>query len=178
MKAPILWGKGIIVGAVRLGLPADLDHARWCEIGTNLCHLERALAWWVGDWWAFGEHCYGARREITEHPAGGDRRIRPAPMLPQFAGRSRFPAGHRDTCDDDLPPCGCAAADRRSMGDPLLLVERSSTRCGGTARVPVFGAAQSRSRSNSLTFSGSREAAPVRCRSGREANSNSSATPC
>ena len=68
MKSPILWGKGIIVGAVRLGLPADLDHARWCEIGTNLCHLERALAWWVGDWWAFGEHRYGARREITEHP--------------------------------------------------------------------------------------------------------------
>jgi len=68
MKAPILWGKGIIVGAVRLGLPADLDHARWCEIGTNLWRLERALAWWVGDWWAFGEHRYGARREITEHP--------------------------------------------------------------------------------------------------------------
>jgi hypothetical protein len=66
MKLPIAWGKGIIVGAVRLGLPADLDHARWCEIGTNLCHLERALAWWVGDWWAFGEHRYGALPEITE----------------------------------------------------------------------------------------------------------------
>src|SRR5260370_21185446 len=68
MKSPIMLGKGIIVGAVRLGLPADLDHARWCEMGANLCHLEHALAWWVGDWWAFGEHPHGARREITKDP--------------------------------------------------------------------------------------------------------------
>ena len=61
-------GKGIIVSVVRLGLPADLDHARWREIGTTLSHLERAVAWWVGDWWAFGEHRYGALREISEDP--------------------------------------------------------------------------------------------------------------
>src|SRR5215469_8525992 len=66
MKPPILWSKGIIVGAIRLALPADLDQARWCEIGTDLGRLERAVAWWVGDWWAFGEHRYGARRELTE----------------------------------------------------------------------------------------------------------------
>ena len=66
MKSPFVLGRGIIVGAVQLALPADLDHARWCEIGINLCHLERAVSWWVGDWWAFGEHRYGARREITE----------------------------------------------------------------------------------------------------------------
>jgi hypothetical protein len=65
MKSPIVWSKGIIVGAVRLGLPADLDHARWCEIGANLAQLEHAVAWWVGDRWAFGEHRHGARREIT-----------------------------------------------------------------------------------------------------------------
>src|SRR5260370_2413896 len=67
MESRIMLGKGIIGGAVRLGLPADLDHARWCEIGANLCHLEHALAWWVGDWWAFGEHHRGARRELTTH---------------------------------------------------------------------------------------------------------------
>jgi hypothetical protein len=66
MKSP--FGKGIIVGPVRLALPADLDHARWCEIGANLRHIERAVAWWLGDWWAFGEHRYGARRRITEDP--------------------------------------------------------------------------------------------------------------
>jgi hypothetical protein len=61
-------GKGIIVDVVRLALPADLDRVRWDEIGTNLGHLERAVAWWVGDWWAFGEHRHGARRQITEQP--------------------------------------------------------------------------------------------------------------
>ena len=64
---------------------------------------------------------------------------------------------------------------------------RSRARCaprdrrqgvGATARAPVFAAAQSRSRSSSPTSSRSREAAPVRRRSGREANSNSSATRC
>jgi len=68
MKPPILWSKGIIVRAIRLALPADLDQARWCEIGTNLGCFERAVAWWVGDWWVFGEHRYGARRELTEQP--------------------------------------------------------------------------------------------------------------
>jgi hypothetical protein len=60
-------------------LPADLDHARWCEIGANLWHLERAIAWWIGDWWAFGEHRHGARREITEDPDWRGSAIRPAP---------------------------------------------------------------------------------------------------
>src|SRR5438128_647699 len=68
MKSPVVFGKGIIVGAVRLALPADLDHARWSEIGADLRRLDHAVAWWVGDWWAFGEHRYGARREITEEP--------------------------------------------------------------------------------------------------------------
>ena len=53
-----------------------------------------------------------------------------------------------------------------------------STRSGRTARAPAFAAAPSHSRSSSPTFSRSRAAAPVRCRSGREANSNSSATRC
>ena len=56
--------------------------------------------------------------------------------------------------------------------------ERSSARCGNTVRAPVFAAAQSRSRSSSPTSSRSPEAAPVRYRSGREANSNSSVTHC
>src|SRR5947209_5177199 len=68
MKLPVMFGKGIIIGVVRLALPADLDHPRWCEIGADLRRFDRAVAWWVGDWWAFGEHRYGARREITENP--------------------------------------------------------------------------------------------------------------
>jgi hypothetical protein len=45
----LCWARIIIVGAVRLGLPADLEHARWCEIGADFCHLKHALASWVGD---------------------------------------------------------------------------------------------------------------------------------
>src|SRR5277367_7079807 len=47
---------------------------------------------------------------------GDDRRAGAYP--PSF---SQQVWSHRDACDDDLPPCRCAAADRRSMGDPLLL---------------------------------------------------------
>ena len=56
--------------------------------------------------------------------------------------------------------------------------KKSSTKSGVTARALGFAAARSHSRSSSPTSSRSREAAPVRCRSGREANSNSSATHC
>jgi hypothetical protein len=54
--------------------------------------------------------------------------------------------------------------------------KKSSTKFGRTARARVFAAAQSHSRSSSRISSRSREAAPVRCRSGHEANSNNSAT--
>jgi hypothetical protein len=56
--------------------------------------------------------------------------------------------------------------------------KKSSTTFGRTARARVFAAAQSPSRSSSLTSSRSREAAPARCRSGHEANSNNSAPRC
>jgi hypothetical protein len=68
MKSPVLWSKGIIVRTVGVALSADLDPERWRAIGTDLCCFGRAIPWWVGDWWAFGEHRYGARREITEDP--------------------------------------------------------------------------------------------------------------
>jgi hypothetical protein len=55
--------QSIIVRAVGLALPADLDRERWHAVGAY-----RTISWWVGDWWAFGEHHYGARREITEDP--------------------------------------------------------------------------------------------------------------
>jgi hypothetical protein len=59
----------------------------------------------------------------------------------------------------------------------VMRFERSSIRCGGNARALELAAAPSRSRSNSLISGRSREAAPVRCRSEREANSNSLAMP-
>ena len=42
----------------------------------------------------------------------------PVPVLLHFLSKYGVTG---DACDDDLPPCRCAAADRRSMGDPFLL---------------------------------------------------------
>lgn len=68
MKLPIVLGKGIIVGAVRLGLPADLEHAagaRSAPISAiSSTHSLRGSA----IWWAFGEHHYVARRKIATGP--------------------------------------------------------------------------------------------------------------
>jgi hypothetical protein len=68
LKSSVLQSKGIIARAVGLALPADLDRERWHAVGADLCRLDGTISWWVGDWWAFGEHRYGARREITEDP--------------------------------------------------------------------------------------------------------------
>jgi hypothetical protein len=89
MKSSVLWSKGIIVRTVGVALPTDLDLERWHAIGTDLCCFGRAIPWWIGDWWAFGEYRYGARREITEDPGWRG----PAYQTCANSGPSRFPAG-------------------------------------------------------------------------------------
>ena len=93
MKLPVMFGKGIIVGVVRLALLADLDHARWCEIGADLRRLDRAVAWWVGDWWPLVSNATAHVGRSPRTLVGRDRRIRPAPMPPLFVGRLKLPAG-------------------------------------------------------------------------------------
>jgi hypothetical protein len=39
---------------------------QWHELGIALCRLDEAKQWWLGDWWAFGEHKYGDRKAILE----------------------------------------------------------------------------------------------------------------
>lgn len=34
--------------------------------GETLGKVERSVAWWIGDWWAFGEARYGERKAIVE----------------------------------------------------------------------------------------------------------------
>lgn len=41
---------------------------QWAELGQWLQSVERSVMWWIGDWWAFGEHKYGARKAIVESP--------------------------------------------------------------------------------------------------------------
>lgn len=47
-------------------LPENLTEQDWVEAGRALSRIEGALTWWIGDWWAFGEHRYGARKELTD----------------------------------------------------------------------------------------------------------------
>jgi N6-adenosine-specific RNA methylase IME4 len=40
----------------------------WKAAGQTLGRIERAVMWWIGDWWAYGEHRYGDRKAIVEAP--------------------------------------------------------------------------------------------------------------
>jgi N6-adenosine-specific RNA methylase IME4 len=47
-------------------LPANLSFEEWRAAGEMLGGAERAVAWWIGDWWIYGEHRYGERTRIVE----------------------------------------------------------------------------------------------------------------
>lgn len=44
-----------------LPLPAGLSFEEWSEIGRRLQKGATGIMWWLGDWWAYGEHAYGER---------------------------------------------------------------------------------------------------------------------
>jgi hypothetical protein len=41
---------------------AAARHTPWAANGK----IEGSVQWWLGDWWAFGEHLYGDRKAIVE----------------------------------------------------------------------------------------------------------------
>lgn len=45
--------------AVSLILPENLSFERWEEVGHEIARCERAVMWWMGDWWNYGERKYG-----------------------------------------------------------------------------------------------------------------------
>lgn len=47
-------------------LPEDLTEAEWRAAGEFLGKIEANISWWIGDWWAFGEHRYGSRKAVVE----------------------------------------------------------------------------------------------------------------
>jgi N6-adenosine-specific RNA methylase IME4 len=49
-----------------LGLPTGLSQDDWIACGRVLAEVEGAIQWWIGDWWAFGEHTYGDRKAIVD----------------------------------------------------------------------------------------------------------------
>jgi hypothetical protein len=54
---------------VALELPQSLSVNDWQRIGHALGQVENAFTWWIGDWWAFGEHKYGDRKALLESEA-------------------------------------------------------------------------------------------------------------
>lgn len=63
-------GVGLLMPGTRtrtsLTLPADLSVDDWLACGQLLAEVEGAVQWWIGDWWAFGEHSYGVRKGLVE----------------------------------------------------------------------------------------------------------------
>jgi N6-adenosine-specific RNA methylase IME4 len=50
-----------------LQLPEGISETRWRHIGERLGQAERAVGWWVGDWWLAGER-YGNRKDVVTAP--------------------------------------------------------------------------------------------------------------
>ena len=101
-----------------------------------------------------GSYYYWAARGIHDRPVRADR------MRKSVGAENTFPV--------ELFTYEAARDALREIVDKY----------GATARAPAFAAALLRSRSSSPTFRSLRAAAPVRCKSGRGASSNSSATRC
>lgn len=51
--------------SLSLNLPKDLSFDGWQDVGRELAAREKVLNWWIGDWWAFGEHRYGDRAKVA-----------------------------------------------------------------------------------------------------------------
>lgn len=51
---------------ISLELPKKLSTKQWEDIGRSLGKIQQCTQWWIGDWWAFGEHEYGDRKELVE----------------------------------------------------------------------------------------------------------------
>jgi hypothetical protein len=52
-------------GSLSLALPEGLTFEHWQDVGRDLAAREKVLNWWIGDWWAFGEHRYGERTKVA-----------------------------------------------------------------------------------------------------------------
>jgi hypothetical protein len=52
--------------ATGMKLPKGLPEQQWIRLGALLGRVDRAICWWIGDWWAYGEQRYGERLAIVE----------------------------------------------------------------------------------------------------------------
>jgi hypothetical protein len=47
-------------------LPEGLQADEWLEVGRALGRMRGSTMWWIGDWWAYGEHAYGERTAVVK----------------------------------------------------------------------------------------------------------------
>jgi|1186.fasta_scaffold363161_1 hypothetical protein len=43
-----------------------MEFEQWLTCGQALIEIEGAVQWWLGDWWAYGDHDYGERKALFE----------------------------------------------------------------------------------------------------------------
>jgi N6-adenosine-specific RNA methylase IME4 len=55
-----------VVSRTGLQLPEGLTFEQWAECGRSLIEVEGSVAWWIGDWWAYGDHKYGELKAACE----------------------------------------------------------------------------------------------------------------
>jgi hypothetical protein len=53
--------------------PDGLSKRQWLTAGESLFAIEGAVQFWIGDWWAYGQHRYRARSQAAKVGALGDR---------------------------------------------------------------------------------------------------------
>lgn len=49
-----------------LTLPKNLRFEDWKAVGKQIARAEKAIMWWMGDWWNYGERHYGDRSEVAD----------------------------------------------------------------------------------------------------------------
>jgi hypothetical protein len=101
--------------AVSLELPEDLPFEAWQRMGAEFGRAGTRLAWLIGDWWRFGWHRYGERKQAVEswgglafhtwqriaapralgNAAAPGRRRRPIRIEPAAPAAARRPFRHR-----------------------------------------------------------------------------------
>lgn len=57
---------GCRVSHCGLTLEDTLEETAWRDIGKALGRIVSSQQWWIGDWWAFGQHRYGARSALVD----------------------------------------------------------------------------------------------------------------
>jgi hypothetical protein len=48
-----------------LSLPEAMTFEQWQAVGEELAGRAQKLNWWIGDWWAAGNHRYGERARLA-----------------------------------------------------------------------------------------------------------------